>query len=312
MEFTGERYIPSLQGHIKYEHIHRYALCLQFVINKSVLDLASGEGYGAAILSKVAESVVGVDIDVASIESAQQEYRDYQNLKFLTGSCDSVPLLDSSIDVVTSFETIEHHTQHQEMLQEIKRVLKSDGLLVISSPNRLIYSDQSGYSNPFHVKELYYDEFINLLSQHFKYIKVYGQRLATGSFVLPLGNSENTNINNYSGNITDVKQVVSPLESPLYFIAVCSDQIEAINSNISSVYIDSNDDLFNLFEIDYHRIQEELQNCQMQLHQTQEELQNCQPTIKEIENSKLWKLKKAWVKLKQLILSDTNKSKNQP
>lgn len=340
MEFTGERYIPSLQGNIKYEHIHRYALCLQFVISKSVLDLASGEGYGAAILSKVAESVVGVDIDAASIDSAQQEYRDYQNLRFLTSSCDSVPLLESSVDVVTSFETIEHHTQHQEMLQEIKRVLKPDGLLIISSPNRLIYSDQSGYSNPFHVKELYYDEFVNLLSQHFKYIKIYGQRLATGSFILPLENSGNTNINNYSGNITDVKQIVSPLESPLYFIAVCSDQIEAINSNISSVYIDSNDDLFKLFESDYHQNQKELQSCQIQLQQYQEALQSCQMqlqqfqealqscqmqlqqsqealqiyqlTIKDMQKSNFWKLKKAWFLFKQLTFSNENKSKNQP
>ncbi len=324
MEFTGERYIPSLQGHIKYEHIHRYASCMQLVIDKSVLDLASGEGYGAAILSKVAQSVVGVDIDTASIEYAKREYSDYKNLRFLTGSCDSVPLLESSVDVVTSFETIEHHTQHQEMLQEIKRVLKPDGLLVISSPNRLIYSDQSGYSNPFHVKELYYEEFINLLSQNFKYIKVYGQRLATGSFILPLENSEETNINNYSGNITDVKQIVRPLESPLYFIAICSDRSEVINSAISSVYIDTNDELLKVFESNYHQTQEALQISQMQLHQTQEALQisqmqlhqtqevlrNYESTIKDMEKSKFWKLRKAWFLIKQIIFSNGNKPKN--
>jgi ubiquinone/menaquinone biosynthesis C-methylase UbiE len=326
MEFTGERYIPSLQGHIKYEHIHRYALCMQLVIDKSVLDLASGEGYGAAILSKVAQSVVGVDIDTASIEYAKREYSDYENLRFLTGSCESIPLPEKSIDVVTSFETIEHHDQHQEMLQEIKRVLKPDGLLVISSPNRLIYSDQSGYSNPFHVKELYYEEFIHLLSQNFKHIQVYGQRLAAGSFILPLENSEETNINNYSGNITDVKQIVRPLESPLYFIAICSDRSEVINSVISSVYIDTNDDLLKVFESNYHQTQEALQNSQMQLHQTQEALQNSQmqlhqtqevvrnyeSTIKDMEKSKFWKLRKAFFFVKQLIFSNENKSKNQP
>ena len=63
MEFTGERYVPSEEGQIKYEHVHRYALSLEFVAGKSVLDIASGEGYGAALLASSAKSVTGVDID---------------------------------------------------------------------------------------------------------------------------------------------------------------------------------------------------------------------------------------------------------
>ncbi len=52
MEFTGERYLPSVNGEIKYEHLHRYALCLEFVTEKSILDVASGEGYGFCFTSK--------------------------------------------------------------------------------------------------------------------------------------------------------------------------------------------------------------------------------------------------------------------
>ena len=48
MDFTGERYVPAIEGQIRYEHLHRYALCLQLVGGKTVLDIASGEGYGAA------------------------------------------------------------------------------------------------------------------------------------------------------------------------------------------------------------------------------------------------------------------------
>lgn len=312
MEFAGERYIPSVDGQIKYEHLHRYAVCFDFIVGKSVLDIASGEGYGSALLAKLAKSVVGVDISVDTVEYASQAYQTYENLKFMVGSCESIPLPEKSIDVVVSFETIEHHDQHERMMREIKRVLKPGGMLIISSPNRLTYSDEANYSNPFHVKELYYEEFVNLLSQNFKYIKVYGQRLATGSFILPLENSEETNINNYSGNITDVKQVVRPLESPLYFIAICSDRSEVINSVISSVYIDTNDDLLKVFESNYHQTQEALQNSQMQLYQTQEALRNYESTIKDMEKSNFWKLRKALFLVKQLIFSNENKSKNQP
>ena len=64
MEFTGERYVPAEDGQIKYEHLHRYALSLNFVSGKRVLDMASGEGYGSALLGSAAASVIGVDIDV--------------------------------------------------------------------------------------------------------------------------------------------------------------------------------------------------------------------------------------------------------
>ena len=54
MEFTGERYVPSQEGQIKYEHLHRYVLALNWVKGRSVLDMASGEGYGSAILAMAA------------------------------------------------------------------------------------------------------------------------------------------------------------------------------------------------------------------------------------------------------------------
>ena len=102
MDFTGERYVPEMEGQIKYEHLHRYALCLKLVAGKAVLDIASGEGYGAALLATVAKSVTGVDIDASSVDHANHLY--YKpNLTFLVGSCEKVPLSDNSFDVVTSF-----------------------------------------------------------------------------------------------------------------------------------------------------------------------------------------------------------------
>ena len=154
-EFTGERYIPSESGQVKYEHLHRYALCEELVREKISLDIASGEGYGAAILSKSARQVIGVDLAPQAVQTARQLYGNRPNLHFVAGSCAAIPLKSHSVDVVTSFETIEHHDKHLEMLAEIKRVLKPDGMLVISSPNRLVYSDAASYSNPDHVRTLF-------------------------------------------------------------------------------------------------------------------------------------------------------------
>src|SRR5215831_2145342 len=75
LEWTGERYVPWMEGaEIGYEHLHRYAFATQFVRNKRVLDLASGEGYGSNLLAKTAKQVVGIDIDEQSVRHAKNKY----------------------------------------------------------------------------------------------------------------------------------------------------------------------------------------------------------------------------------------------
>jgi SAM-dependent methyltransferase/glycosyltransferase involved in cell wall biosynthesis len=243
LEHTGERFIPGDKGEIKYEHLHRYLLAQVFVKDKAVLDIACGEGYGAAMLSKTAGSIIGVDIDEQVIEYAGSRYSDCQGLEFRRGSCDAIPLADDSVDVVTSFETIEHHDRHREMMLEIKRVLRPGGILIISSPNRPIYSEQTGFHNPFHVKELDYEEFEDLLKQHFKHVEFYGQKLAAGSFIFPL-NSRPHSYTAYAGDGGSDVQEAPHLDSPRYFVAVCSDAEVNVRQALDSVYLDGYENLF--------------------------------------------------------------------
>src|SRR5260370_28090284 len=98
MEFTGERFVPEMDGEIRHMHLHRYAISLDLIIGKAVLDIASGEGYGAALLAKIATSVVGVDISAEAIEHARRHYAAHHNLEFRQGSCDAIPLADESVD----------------------------------------------------------------------------------------------------------------------------------------------------------------------------------------------------------------------
>ena len=118
LEWTGERYLPGIKGSIALEHLHRYAMACQFAKGKNVLDIASGEGYGSVMLSKVAQRVIGIDISKETIIYATERYGT-ENLDFSVGSCDAIPLKDSSMDLIVSFETIEHHDQHLAMLAEI-------------------------------------------------------------------------------------------------------------------------------------------------------------------------------------------------
>src|SRR5450830_515618 len=167
LTFTGERFVPEEQGNIELEHLHRYLQASEIAVGKDVLDIASGEGYGSAMMADVAAHVTGVDISDEAVVHANQRYQK-NNLQYLQGSCAAIPLPDHSVDLIVSFETIEHHEQHEEMMSEFKRVLRPGGLLLISNPDRYYYSDVPNYKNPYHVKELYENEFKGLLASHFK------------------------------------------------------------------------------------------------------------------------------------------------
>ncbi|MGT2471979.1 glycosyltransferase [Paraburkholderia terrae] len=243
MEFTGERYIPTEAGDIRYEHWHRYGWAAQALKGLKVLDIACGEGYGSNILSKYAESVMGVDISDEAVEHAMDRYGHVANLSFRQGSAAEIPLPDATFDAVVSFETLEHLTLHEEMLSEIHRVLKPGGFLILSSPNKKVYSDDRNFHNEFHVKELYFDELDALVKRHFAAIKYYGQRLATSSIILPTeGSDANYSALTLEGDVVDGR--TPHLDGVMYFLAVCFKEGGALPQLHSSVFFEQGSDLY--------------------------------------------------------------------
>lgn len=184
MDFTGERFIPEeAETEITLEHMHRYILAAALCDGAVVLDAACGAGYGSAILSANASKVCGVDISDPAVAYAENRFGS-DKTSFTQASVTDLPFPDGHFDVVVSFETLEHITQHEEMLAQFARVLKPDGLLIISTPDKPVYNEYLADANEFHVRELTRDEFEALLKSQFKTIEVYGQRVAFGSMIL--------------------------------------------------------------------------------------------------------------------------------
>lgn len=245
MKFTGERFVPTEAGEIRHEHLHRYAWCAPLVTGKDVLDIACGEGYGSAMLARHARSVKGMDIADSAVAHARNAYPDIPGLDFSIGNAAQIPLGDDCVDVVVSFETIEHHDRHREMLSEIRRVLRPDGLLVISSPNRTVYSELAGHHNEFHVKELDFSEFDAVLRERFQHIRYFGQRLAVGSAIFTLqGEPAARTIDALTDTGSQIEARAASLTDPVYFIAIAGVADAALQQLRPSVLFSEAEDLY--------------------------------------------------------------------
>lgn len=168
----GERYVPELHrgGLIEVEHELRYTWAAPLAHEREVLDAGCGVGWGTArLLEGGASRAVGLDIDARAIENAVQRV---PSATFVRGDLMALPFDAGEFDLVVSFETIEHVPDPQHALDELQRVLRPGGWLVISSPNRGVYPA----GNPFHLSELTSAELESSLRARFEHVSLYRQR----------------------------------------------------------------------------------------------------------------------------------------
>lgn len=220
LEFTGERFTPECVREICYEHFHRYALAARWCAKLRTLDAACGEGYGSALLAGTAGSVEAVDISKDAIGHASRRYGNIENLNFQVADCTSLPYVDDEFDCVVSFETLEHLAEQDHLLAEFRRVLKPDGFLLLSSPDKAVYSDQQNTGNEFHIKELYRHELEALIKRHFGAWRLLGQKLMFHSAIWSLDGVEKVSLDQVSeGTPAPVADIT---QAPMYFIALCA------------------------------------------------------------------------------------------
>jgi SAM-dependent methyltransferase len=220
LPWTGERLVPSHTGDTSIEHLHRYAFARDYIEGKDVLDIACGEGYGSHLMSNIAANVVGVDISPEVIAHARNRYGD--KVTFSVGSCTDIPLSSASVDVVVSFETLEHLAGHEQMLKEVKRVLRPTGVLILSSPDKLNYTILPKTQNPFHVRELSKEEFRSLVGKYFSHCYMFEQKICHGSVLAPTAGLAVTGIRHYMGDFHRLAYT-DGIMTPPYNIAVATD-----------------------------------------------------------------------------------------
>jgi 2-polyprenyl-3-methyl-5-hydroxy-6-metoxy-1,4-benzoquinol methylase len=165
-------------------HVARYMLARQFVRpGDRVLDAACGLGYGSAILNDgtLAESVLGVDRDEWAIRYAREHFGTRRHgLSFETDDIAALTRLPpSSLDVVVSFETLEHIADPEAFLATCQRLLTPGGRLVCSVPNEWVNSDGVD-PNPHHLHVFNREKLERMCRPHFTVEHTFAQTAGGG------------------------------------------------------------------------------------------------------------------------------------
>src|SRR5581483_8686594 len=162
-----------------------------------------------------------------------------RNLRFVAGDARAIPLRDGAVDVVVSFETIEHLYEHDRFVAEIKRVLRPGGVAIVSTPERDVYSPYNSSANPYHCHELTKQEFLRLLNPAFSSVRLMSQRPMLGSAMLLddfVAGDQRTALT-FERRGEGHFEACEGLPRPLYVVAFASDQ--PLDIPAASLYVET-------------------------------------------------------------------------
>jgi len=174
---NGERIIPGITNdfNLVQNHLFRYVFALEFIKGlKYVVDLGCGVGYGTKILSYVAENIIGIDKSELGIKYALDVYGG-NNISYMCRNIyeDVKDNSSDGVDAIVSFEFIEH-VKVEYFFDFVRKNLKSDGCLVVSSP--LSDNNNTTYMSAFHLFEWTWQEFKDIMLSKFENVKFYSQK----------------------------------------------------------------------------------------------------------------------------------------
>jgi len=180
-ELDEERMLPWENPGLYAAHLARYSFAGRAAAGRAVLDVGSGEGYGAAALAERADRVLAIDYSPVAVGHARQKYT-RPNLRFEVGDAlDLDSSLRGAFDVVTCFEVLEHIEDGDRLMAGLAAALRPGGLLYVSTPNLLVDSlfEAAGGHDPnaYHVNLMSPGQLQDLAARHLAEVAVYGQHL---------------------------------------------------------------------------------------------------------------------------------------
>ncbi len=295
MKFTGERVIPEEgDADLLNEHRARYLFAQRFSAGKTVLDVACGAGYGAALLGEKAAAVFGVDLSAEAASHARRHYGS-PKVHFAQSNCLTLPFPSGQFHLVTAFEIIEHLEDPEAFLSELQRVLHPAGLLVLSTPNRLYYTEERDEVNPFHVREFSFAELEETLKPLFPHRAILFENHVAGLMVS--GPDAEANFQEHSADsilqaeeeaeaeeekdsVAGSKERKEKREKAAhFFVALCSSR--PLDPTRPLLYLPSTGNVLREREIHIHLLQEHLAQARTQVGEAQQQAQKLEQLLEE-------------------------------
>ena len=293
LEWSGERFLPWHEdATLAAEHLHRYAYASRIARGKRVLDIGCGEGYGSAILAAHAASVIGVDLDAATVAHAHRKYSN-ANLDFLIASAAELPF-SLRFDLAVCFEVLEHLEDQIGMVAEIRRVLTPEGVLIISTPDKRTYTDETGFENPFHVHELYLEELEELLRGQFSQIQMLGQEFQCVSRIYPVDTNKTTEVTEFQvrrhqeGFVVDANK----MNHPVYYVALAARDQALIPLPPNSLLTDADNYIGNRLkriELELAERVEEIDCCRRGIEWQKKQISNLETKLQSRDEALEWR-----------------------
>ena len=305
------RLVPAT-AEVAYDRLVGYRFAQRYVGGKAVADLSVGDlGYGTRILAASAGSVVGLTGSDELLELAQT-FHAAPNVDYGKADFPVLPYGEETFDVVVALQVIETQAYPENLLRAAKRVLKRDGLLVVSTVDKQAYSNERNRKDPEHKREMYVPEFRGMLEKHFGQVRLYHQGTVAGGYVSPVDEASGAGVESAPSSAT-VPSFDSKLPTPHLVVAVCGDGEVPEEHGRSHVLLDSDRRVFE--ECDDYRedaelLRDEIQHMQRtevqafqdearlrnselvylraQLERSRARLQRLEKYIDNIENSRSW------------------------
>ena len=233
-----------------------------------------------------------MDLDAATVAHAHRKYSN-ANLDFLIASAAELPF-SLRFDLAVCFEVLEHLEDQIGMVAEIRRVLTPEGVLIISTPDKRTYTDETGFENPFHVHELYLEELEELLRGQFSQIQMLGQEFQCVSRIYPVDTNKTTEVTEFQvrrhqeGFVVDANK----MNHPVYYVALAARDQALIPLPPNSLLTDADNYIGNRLkriELELAERVEEIDCCRRGIEWQKKQISNLETKLQSRDEALEWR-----------------------